>query len=338
MIPKREVSNKIKAWIIFSLTLAILCLHYFTFHGEKYYHAVYRMLFYVPLILSGFWFGFKGSMATCIGIVLAYTPYYIETWSGFSIDDFDKLMEGILFIIIAVILGILAEKEKEKTQALLETESLAAVGKAVSEIAHDMKAPLMAIGGFARQVERKMDNDSPEKHKLELVVKETARLEDMVRGMLDFGKPVNLQKSEVDLNEIIQEIGHMVVHEAVKSGVTVEPVLDPHLPVIMADPHKIKQVLLNLITNAIQASPSGKKVVIRTYTKGKNTVVEVEDEGPGIMEEHKESVFHPFFTTKKSGTGLGLGISKKIVEAHQGKIYFRSNFQKGVTFVVELPF
>lgn len=116
------------------------------------------------------------------------------------------------------------------------------------------------------------------------------------------------------------------------------PELSTDLPKVEADPDKIHRVLQNIIANAVQASPEGETIKIATAANGNTITIEVKDHGAGIIQQHKESAFHPFFTTKKSGTGLGLGVAKKITEAHGGKIYFNSNQNEpGVTFVVELP-
>lgn len=106
----------------------------------------------------------------------------------------------------------------------------------------------------------------------------------------------------------------------------------------MLETSRVKQVLLNLITNAIQASPDGEGVLVTTHIVNSGVSLTVSDRGCGISEENSESVFHPFFTTKKRGTGLGLGIVKNIVEAHGGEVFFCPNPEKGVTFSVVFPF
>ena len=113
--------------------------------------------------------------------------------------------------------------------------------------------------------------------------------------------------------------------------------LDVSLPSLGLDAPRVKQVLLNLIANAIQASPSGERVLVKTRVRSNVVVLEVSDRGSGIREEDQEIVFSPFFSTKRGGTGLGLAIVKKIVETHGGKVSFRSNPEMGVTFVVRLP-
>jgi signal transduction histidine kinase len=117
----------------------------------------------------------------------------------------------------------------------------------------------------------------------------------------------------------------------------IETYPEPSLPVAPMDASKIKQVILNLLSNAIQASPKGEKIGARTSVRGNAVVLEVVDSGSGIKEENRERIFQPFFTLKKGGTGLGLAIVKKILEVHGGKIIFYANQSRGVTFRVSLP-
>src|SRR5512139_2410146 len=171
---------------------AILLLHYLTFDHMKFEHAVHRMLFYIPLVLGSFWFGLKGALSVSAAVIICNLPYAILTWQGLTPEDFDILLQAVLFVIVAILLGLLVERERAKHRALNQAESLAAVGRTVSEIAHDMKTPLMAIGGFTTQVLRCISPDDPKYRKLEMAVKQTARLEAMVRELLEFGKPLEL--------------------------------------------------------------------------------------------------------------------------------------------------
>lgn len=334
-----SVDKEWKKVVVISLMIgAILSLHYLTLPYMQYRHAFYRMLFYLPLVLGSLWFGLKGAIYVCASVSMLYLPYAIKQWQGFSLENFHELLEGVLYIIIAFIVGYLVEKERKKHRALLQAEGLAAVGKAVSEIAHDMKTPLMAIGGFANQVFRKLPQDDPNRKKLEVVVQETARLESMVKQMLDFGRPLEIQPTEISLNELVMKTVEVAEPVARKSGVELKTDLEPSLPPLLLDGPRIEQVILNLITNAVQASPAGERVLVRTHLESGEVLLEVADRGCGITEEHRDNVFHPFFSTKKAGTGLGLGIVKKIVEAHGGDVSFQSNPEKGVTFSVRFPF
>jgi len=327
-----------KVVVIIFMIGAILFMHYLTSPYMGYRHAVYRMFFYLPLVLGSLWFGLRGAIYVCTSVSMLYLPYAIKQWQGFSLENFDELLEGVLYIIIAFILGYLVEKERKEHRDLVQAESLAAVGKAVSEIAHDMKTPLMAIGGFANQVFRKLSQDDPNRKKLEIVVQETARLESMVKQMLDFGRPLEIQSTKISLNELVIKTVEVAEPVARKSGVELKTDLEPSLSPLLLDGPRMEQVILNLVTNAVQASPAGERVLVRTHLESGEVLLEVADHGCGITEEHRDNVFRPFFSTKKAGTGLGLGIVKKIVEAHGGDVSFQSNPGKGVTFSVRFPF
>lgn len=326
-----------KKAIISLLIAAILGLHYYTFPEMRYHHAVYRMLFYLPLVLGSLWFGMKGALFVCISVSVLFLPHALKQWQGFSLDDLYRLTEGALYIFIALILGFLVEEVKKRHNALLMAESLSAVGKAVSEIAHNMKAPLMAIGGFATQVSKRLDRNNPDQKKLDIVIRETAQLESMIRDMLDFGKPLEIQPTETSLNDLVLETLEVARPLAEKEGVEITADTQPSLPSLVLDVPRIKQVLLNLYANAVQASAAGEQVIVRTRLARKEVILEIADRGLGIRDEHSESVFQPFFSTKKGGTGLGLGIVKKIVEAHGGEIYYVTNQERGTTFIVRLP-
>ena len=329
--------ERAKVFVIAFMIGVILCLHYFTFPGLRYHHAFYRTLFYIPLILGSFWFGLKGSITICSSVLILFFPYVMKQWHGFAFEDFDRLLECILFVIITMIIGVLVERERKKHKALVQVESLAAVGRAVSEIAHDMKTPLMAIGGFTKQVFSKLGKDDSNKKKLKFVIQETARLESMVTGMLEFGKPLELKLAKSDLNETVRETMAVTQQMARKNGVILEMNLVPAVPSLMLDVDKVRQVFLNLVTNAIQASSTRQREVVRTFQESSSILMEVVDNGCGIIRENHANIFHPFFTTKELGTGLGLGIAKRIVEAHGGELSFYTNPKKGTTFSVRFP-
>ena len=155
--------------------------------------------------------------------------------------------------------------------------------------------------------------------------------------MLDFGKPLEIQPTETSLNDLVLETLEVARPLAEKEGVEITADTQPSLPSLVLDVPRIKQVLLNLYANAVQASAAGEQVIVRTRLARKEVILEIADRGLGIRDEHSESVFQPFFSTKKGGTGLGLGIVKKIVEAHGGEIYYVTNQERGTTFIVRLP-
>jgi two-component system, NtrC family, sensor histidine kinase HydH len=322
--------------MIAGLLVGISSLHYVTPAPRIEHHSVHRMLYYLPLVLACFWFGIKGAVAVSVTAILLYLAFAFKHWDA-SFYDFDTFLQGSLYVFVALILGFLAERERKEHAARLEADRLAAIGRAVSEIAHDMKSPLMAIGGFVNQVSRKMSGDEASQKKLQVVIQETVRLEGMVKDMLEFGKPMELAPSRVSLNDLVKETVEISKPIAAKAGVELKTELDKSVPILELDASRLKQVFMNLIVNAIQASASGEEIRVRTRRSKRRAFVEIEDCGCGISEEEREKVFQPFFSTKKQGTGLGLAIVKKIVEAHGGRITFHPNKNMGTTFVVALP-
>jgi len=318
------------------LLVGISSLHYLTAADKIEQHAVHRMLYYLPLVLASFWFGIKGALAVSVTAVALYLPFALRHWRG-SFSDFDTFLEGGLYVFVALVLGFLAEREQKEHAARIEAERLAAIGRAVSEVAHDMKSPLMAIGGFVNQVSRKLAGDEASHNKLQVVIQETARLEGMVKDMLEFGRPFELVPSRANLNDLVEETVEVAKPIAAKAGVELKTATDRSLPDLALDVTKLRQVLMNLVTNAIQASPPGEEILVRTRRSRLEAFLEITDCGCGIPEGDRDKIFEPFFTTKKEGTGLGLPIVRRIVEAHGGRITFHPNREKGTTFQVALP-
>ncbi len=221
-------------------------------------------------------------------------------------------------------------------KALREAESLAAMGRALSVVAHDVKTPLVAIGGFTRMVHGHLDESSDDRSKLEIVINEVRRLETMLKDILAFSKPLGLDKSFQDVNRVILESLMMVDGAARERELKIETHF-ADVPPVFCDPMRIKQVIINLAMNAIQASPPGKTVSVSTHLLGKRLLIDVTDCGCGVPFEKRDEMFAPFVSTKKEGTGLGLAISKKIVEAHKGNIQILDNAAEGITLRVSFP-
>jgi signal transduction histidine kinase len=329
--------NRSKITLIGTLVVGITFLHYSTQLDRNLQHAFYRELYFLPIVLAGFWFGLRGALLTSFSITMLYLPLTLMHWNNSSSYDFSNLLELFLFNAIAAILGRLIDRKQAEQSRLREAESLAAMGRAVSSAAHDMKTPLIAIGGFSRLVQKRLKEDDPNRQKLDLVVSETQRLENMVIKMLDFSRPLELDKSRECVEQVIGECLSILTDLAQERKVRIETRLAKDLPMVEFDIMRMKQVFINLGTNAIQASPEGEVVTVRASQKNESVIIDVVDCGCGIPLNRKKEIFHPFFTTKKEGTGLGLPIVEKIVEAHEGRLEVLDNHKNGVTFRVVLP-
>jgi two-component system, OmpR family, phosphate regulon sensor histidine kinase PhoR len=249
-------------------------------------------------------------------------------------DDFDQsdlrqlslLMDGMWKLI----------QRERSIKALKDSENLAAIGRALSGVAHDMKTPLIAIGGFVKQVQRHFAKTHPDWGKMGIVLSETERLEKMVEDMLDFSKPLQLRKAPAEISAVLEESVAVIKALADVKRVKLRVESLGSAPPVLLDCSRIKQVFINLLTNAIEASPKGRTVKICYRMLGKDLVVDVTDKGPGIAIEIRKEIFLPFFTTRKEGTGLGLPIVKKIIEAHNGSLEVLDTFI-GATFRLRLP-
>jgi signal transduction histidine kinase len=267
----------------------------------------------------------------------------------------ELFLVGLFFLVILVgtvgLIGValtwnktLTRQVELKTQELLESqerlvhsERFAAVGEAAAYVSHEIKNPLMVIGGLAHQVERRLAEDQPALEKVKIIQQEVRRLETFLWELRDFTRPVNPVKQEMDLNALIQEVQTLMAEEARQKGVSLEGRLDPRLPRIEVDPSQIRQVLVNLIKNALEATEENGRVLLATGSRDGQVWFSIQDTGKGMPGEVLEKIFHPFFTTKEKGTGLGLAVIHKIITDHHGAISVESTSGRGSTFTVRLP-
>jgi signal transduction histidine kinase len=326
----------LKISLISLLVICVTILHYRTDHLQISSHILFRELYFPPIILAGFWFGMKGALPSSLTVTFLYLTYVFSHPVGIAGHNFGNSMQVILFNVIGLLIGWLRDRERIQQRKILETENLAAMGRAVSCIAHDMKTPLMAIGGFVRQVRRKVSEDSLA-NKLDVAFEQVQRLEVLVSDMLAFAKPLNLQCQQGKINDLIEEVVMLAGEKAARHSVTIVTELQEDMPGTLYDQHRLQQALLNLINNALEASLSGEKVIVRGQCNGSSIIIEIIDRGEGIPKELQDDIFTPFVTTKKEGTGLGLPIVKKVIEAHEGSIELYKNTEKGMTSRITIP-
>ena len=234
----------------------------------------------------------------------------------------------------AIIRDVSAQKKLE--EKLLRSGRLAAVGTTVAHVAHEIKSPLMIIGGFSYQIRNSLDDEKAVK-KLDMILEEVSRLERLVASLGDFTKIYNLVTRPADINSVIQDVLKIFsgIYPSDKYPMRAE--LTPNLTEIQCDPDKLKQVVINIITNGIEAMEEGGNIAVKTKGWSGGVEIRIRDEGIGISEEDILHIFEPFYTTRDRGSGLGLAISYKIVEAHGGEMWVESVKGKGATFFVRLP-
>jgi len=232
-------------------------------------------------------------------------------------------------------------------EKVASAQRMAALGEMAAKVAHEIRNPLLSIGGFARRLEKRLDGDLKEHAKI--IVGEVQRLEGILNDTLSFVKSARLNRKKVDINELIDNIANLLEPTIYDRGnALIKEIEYPAEAFIDYD--RIKEAILNIVANANQATDNG-NIIIRAYigktyseadffghrTEKRETVIEVEDNGCGIKEEDIDRVFDPFFTTRPTGTGLGLSITKRIIEEHGGKIEVESVWGKGAKFKIYLP-
>lgn len=274
---------------------------------------------------------------------------------GFMLIKDDSLHEGFTQDELELLQhladrGTVIIQNSDAIQRLKERDRLAALGQMAAGLAHEIRNPLGAIRGAAEYIAESSE-DSPDSEFLDIIIEEVDRLNRVVTDFLDYSRPLKIQLEPCDLNRLVTQVANMLSAQALLGGVHFQLELSPQLPMVSADMEKLKQVLLNLLQNALQAMPQGGEVVLKTagvhhvswpeLVPGETPLewvqVEVSDHGVGIPPEELEKLFIPFFTTKAGGTGLGLAISQRLVQSHGGELEASSVMGQGSTFTLRLP-
>ncbi len=228
-------------------------------------------------------------------------------------------------------------ERKRMEDELLRSERLAILGKMAAHISHEIKNPLMLIGGFARQVLKDL-SAAPERdrEKLQIIVDEIRRLEDFLVEVGSYAKFSEPSKSPGDLNALIRETCLRLEPSLRENKIELLLQLAPDLPQISFDPAHLRQVILNIAKNGIEAMEAGGTLGIATGRQRDRVFMQIWDTGTGIPPEYREKIFQPFFSSKPKGSGLGLAISQKIIEAHQGEITIDCDLPKGTRVTIFL--
>ncbi len=250
---------------------------------------------------------------------------------------------GVLCRAIDSMAQAVAEREellKHVTQQQMgRSEQLASVGRLAAGVAHEINNPLTGVLAFADLMREKENLDDQDREDLALIIRETKRVREIVRGLLDFARETPFVKRQLDLNELIRQTLRLLGKRDAFQNIFMVEDLAENLPPVNVDKNQIQQVLLNLTLNACEAMPEGGTLLVSSSVADSRVVVKVTDTGCGIKEQHLVQVFEPFFTTKPvgKGTGLGLSVSYGIVQQHDGTLEVESEVGKGSTFKVTLP-
>jgi len=261
-----------------------------------------------------------------------------------SANQYQKLQDTIRQLrTIEIELNARMEAQHSAENRLIQAAKLAAVGEMAAGIAHELNNPLTTVTGFSELVLQELPAVSEYREDLEMVLREARRASDVVRRLLDFSRQGERTRIRADLNEVVTDVIALTRHLIYTNDVNLTIELNEDLPWVSIDHNQMKQVLLNLIHNALQAMPKGGDLKVSTFTSARDdrewVIMAVKDSGVGILPADQNRIFEPFFTTKgdRGGTGLGLSVTYGIVTDHGGTIEITSEPNKGSAFAVWLP-
>ena len=254
------------------------------------------------------------------------------------------LMAG--FAIARWIASRIEQTEREATRA----EQLASIGQLAAGLAHELRNPLTAMQVLVEATREPSANGGLDQRDLEVLDEEIGRMNQLVTSFLEFARPPRLETAVIDIRRLVQQTLQLVGGRVRQRGITIDPQLGPQPVEIRADPVQLRQVVLNLLLNAIDAVGENGQVFVAVnedgHAAGANgtrklhsrfAAISVADNGPGVPNELRERIFQPFVSTKETGMGLGLAVCRRIVEAHAGEISISANPGGGARFTVWLP-
>jgi len=321
-------------------------------------HSTLQHLYYLPIILGAVFFGWAGGLLTAVCTAMCYAPH-IHHWQEVNPDyALNQYAELGSFFLVGIATGLLADRERRGTRQLeqksAELESanrdlaesfdrvkradrLAAVGQLAAGLAHEIRHPLASIEGAVNVLANPASPEDLQNEFRGIIKKECRRLGGLLTELLDFARPREPKFRDLDLAASVDDVVKLARSSLTASNVKVETQMSGDVPLIEGDEEQIKQVLLNLTMNAVQAMDDSGVVTIGARRDGRYVMLIVADGGPGIPEEMRSRVFEPFFTTRDSGTGLGLAVVQQIVSQHGGRIDIERNGARGARFVVRIP-
>jgi len=302
-------------------------------------------LAYVPIVLAGMWWGKKAVwVAASIGVFILCARPFVMVPEPFKAD----LLRSFFFVVVALCVGTISEKAEaahRKLEAvqnqLSASERLASMGQLSAGVAHELNNPLGTILLYSHMLVKNFDETDPRRDDVRTIVQEATRCKNIVRDLLNFARESRVCKEPAKLASVVSDVLSITTDQAQHANVHLTSNIQENLPTVMIDAAQIRQMLVNLVHNGIDAASENGQVEIRAHLQDDGDAVEIQviDNGCGVPPENIPKLFTPFFTTKEmgKGTGLGLSIAYGIVKMHAGDISVESDVGKGTIFTVRLP-
>jgi signal transduction histidine kinase len=273
-------------------------------------------------------------------VEVAYVEPEPEFDEGPFLAEERKLIDAVAREVALILERRCVQAEQAQLQQqLIHADRLATIGQLAAGVAHELNEPLNNVLGFAQLAQKCPGLPDQASHDLVKIVATALHAREVIRKLLLFSRQMPSHRSSVDLNKVVTEGLSLFEARCASSGINLQALPAADLPEIIGDAAQLRQVLVNLVVNAVQAMPEGGRLTVATRTSGDRVVLSVRDTGMGMTDETRRQIFVPFFTTKDvgEGTGLGLPVVHGIVSAHGGRIRVESEVGRGSLFEVELP-
>lgn len=340
-------SSKSKVAVIVGATALTLGIHYGwlvepLFGHVHWIHAVHGRFCYIPIVIAAAWFGLRGGLIAATAISVLLLPF-IFGGDGGSHDLAVEIGELVFYFAIATLIGVLVDREfaarrmRDAAQQHLErSQKLSLVGQIAAGVAHEIKNPLASIKGAADILTDESTSQSAREEFREIMRNEVHRIDATVAEFLEFARPKDVELAALDLSDTVRPAVRTMSTQAQQRGVSLVTELAPGVRV-NGDAEKLHQMTVNLLLNAIQATSEGGTVTLSVTKSARAALLKISDTGTGIDANLLEHIFDPFYTTRSSGTGLGLAVVRSIVDAHDGAIDVDSKPARGTHMKVTLP-
>ena len=284
-----------------------------------------------------------------LGVVEIVQDLSKDYWSIFRyqvivVSTITLVLCGVFLVLLFIVKkgeGIIQQRAMERLrleETLNRAKHLSSLGEMTAGISHEIRNPLGIIQSSAELLKKKIEKTDTINNIPDIIIEESARLNNIITDFLNYAKPKAPNRIPCEITEIIDKNLAYLKAQIDEQGYIIKKYYGDRLPQVMADTDMLYQAFLNILINAMQAMPSGGEIQIEVSSINEKMIILFEDEGHGIPGDHIEKIWEPFFTTKDMGTGLGLGIVKNIIEAHDGWIQIRNNTPlRGTRVTIELP-
>jgi signal transduction histidine kinase len=314
-------------------------LQHLTPRASAHWLFVLQRLYYMPIVLAALSRGWRGGLTVALLAGVAFAIGTPPIWTVPRVGVLDQCLEISVFCLVGVVAGLLTDRHRKQDRALRNTagqlrqahkelqenfesmkraERLSALGQLSAGLAHEIRNPLASIEGAANVLEHETQSQERRREFLDIIQKESRRLNRLLTSFLDFAKPRHPDLRRVEVHDLFDSVILLARHAGDTHRLQLKKEIQPGLSTVECDPEQLKQVLLNLVMNAIQAMPRGGIIVLAAQQDETTVTIEVRDQGCGISDDDLDRMFDPFFTTKETGSGLGLSLAHQNRQSAQG--------------------